>query len=211
MINQQLPCSTANKVAARLRVVSCSVVSVGHIVSSVAPNTGSGETVSFADHFTASEQFDHIFKDGMALVERTAAYLDGAGRKDAKALSAAINVVYATESMRLTTRLLDLASWLLMRRALRAGEITQEEAHVKRRRIRLGVVARPAHVKNFGELPRTLRSLIEESFALQDRILRMDRAIEDARAGRSGTTDNPVGNQIAALEAAFGGGAQFAH
>jgi regulator of CtrA degradation len=103
---------------------------VGHIVSSVAPNTGSGETVSFADHFTASEQFDHIFKDGMALVERTAAYLDGAGRKDAKALTAAINVVYATESMRLTTRLLDLASWLLMRRALRAGEITQEEAHV---------------------------------------------------------------------------------
>jgi regulator of CtrA degradation len=180
-------------------------------VSSVASSTGSGETVSFAEHFTASEQFDQVFKDGMALVERTAAYLDGAGRKDAKALTAAINVVYATESMRLTTRLLDLASWLLMRRALRSGEITEEEARVKRRRIRLGVVARPAHVKNFAELPRTLRALIEESFTLQDRIVRMDRAIEDARAGKAGTLDNPVGNQIAALEAAFGGGARLAH
>ena len=194
------------RVAARLTDVSSSVVSVGHIVSSVAPYTGLGETVSFAEHFTASEQFDQIFKDGMALVERTAAYLDGAGRKDAKALSAAINVIYATESMRLTTRLLELASWLLMRRALKAGEITPEEAHVKRRRIRLGGVARPQHVKDFAELPRGLRRLIEESFALQDRIVRIDRALEGARAARTETPSNPVGVQIAAIEAAFGTG-----
>lgn len=183
------------------RVQSCQWV---HIVSSVASNSRSGETVSFADHFAASEHFDQIFKDGMALVERTAAYLDGAGRKDAKALSPAINVVYATESMRLTTRLLDLASWLLMRRALRAGEITQEEARVQRRRIRLGVVARPAHVKNFSELPRSLRSLIEESFALQDRIQRIDRALEAARTEQFDASTNPVGTQIAEIEAAFG-------
>jgi regulator of CtrA degradation len=180
-------------------------VSVGHIVSSVAPHSNLGETVSFAEHFTASEQFDVIFKDGMALVERTAAYLDGAGRKDSKALSAAVNVVYATESMRLTTRLLELASWLLMRRALKSGEITAEEAHVKRRRIRLGSVARPAHVKGFAELPQGLRRLIEESFALQDRIVRIDRALEAARTTRVDETMNPVGSQIAALEAAFGG------
>lgn len=190
------------------RVQSCQWV---HIVSSVAPNTGSGQTVSFADHFTASEHFDQIFKDGMALVERTAAYLDGIGRKDAKGLSPAINVVYATESMRLTTRLLDLASWLLMRRALRAGEITPEEAHVKRRRIRLGVVARPAHVKNYAELPRTLRSLIEESFALQDRIQHLDRALEASRTAQFDAIANPVGSQIAEIEAAFGFGSQRAH
>lgn len=190
------------------RVQSCQWV---HIVSSVAPNTGSGETVSFADHFTASEHFDQIFKDGMALVERTAAYLDGAGRKESKALSPAVNVVYATESMRLTTRLLDLASWLLMRRALRAGEITPEEAHVKRRRIRLGVVARPAHVKNFAELPRTLRALVEESFALQDRIQRIDRALEASRTAQFDATTNPVGNQIAEIEAAFGISGMRAH
>lgn len=176
-------------------------------MSSVAPHASLGETVSsFAEHFTASEQFDQIFKDGMALVERTAAYLDGAGRKDSKALTAAINVVYATESMRLTTRLLELASWLLMRRALKEGEITAEEAHVKRRRIRLGGVARPHHVKDFAELPRALRRLIEESFVLQDRIIRIDRALESARTARVETTSNPVGVQIAALEAAFGNG-----
>ena len=192
---------TANKVADRLRAVSSSVVSVGPMVRSVASNAGNGETVSFAERFTASEQFDQIFKDGMALVERTAVYLDGAGRQEAKALTASLNVVYATESMRLTTRLLELASWL-MRRALKLGEITPEEAHVKRRSIRLGV-ARPQHVKDYGGLPRTLRALVEESFALQDRVVRIDRALEAARAARFETQESPVSRQIASIEAAF--------
>lgn len=180
------------------------------MVRSVASNAGNGETVSFAERFTASEQFDQIFKDGMALVERTAVYLDGAGRHEAKALTASLNVVYATESMRLTTRLLELASWLLMRRALKLGEITPEEAHVKRRSIRLGV-ARPQHVKDYGGLPRTIRALIEESFALQDRVVRIDRALEAARAARFETHENPVSRQIASIEAAFTAGSSLAH
>ena len=36
-----------------------------------------GETVSFGERFQASEQFDRVFSEGMALVERSAAYLDG--------------------------------------------------------------------------------------------------------------------------------------
>ena len=84
--------------------------------------------ISFGERFQASQQFDQVFKEGMALVERTAAYLDGTGRKDSKGLPSHLTVLYATESMRLTTRLLDLASWLLIRRALKEGEITEAEA-----------------------------------------------------------------------------------
>ena len=83
-------------------------------------------TVSFGERFQASDQFDGVFKEGMALVERTAAYLEGPGRTEAKRLPAAVNVLYATESMRLTTRLLDMASWLLIRRALKEGEISED-------------------------------------------------------------------------------------
>ena len=64
-------------------------------------------TVSFGERFQASAQFDGVFKQGMALVERTAAYLEGPGRTEAKRLPAAVNVLYASESMRLTTRLLE--------------------------------------------------------------------------------------------------------
>lgn len=65
----------------------------------------------------------------MLLVETTAAYLDGPGRREAKLLKPPVSVLYATESMRLTTRLLDLASWLLVRRALKEGEITLLRKH----------------------------------------------------------------------------------
>ena len=94
-----------------------------------------GNTISFGERFAASDQFDAIFKEGMALVERTAAYLDGAGRKEARQLRGPASVLYATESMRLTTRLLELASWLMIRRAHKQGEITADEARVKRGRV----------------------------------------------------------------------------
>ena len=68
-------------------------------------------TVDFMSRFTASEQFDKVFREGMGLVEETANYLDGPGRQDARLLDRHGAVAYATESMRLTTRLMQLASW----------------------------------------------------------------------------------------------------
>lgn len=168
-------------------------------------SSSNGVTVSFIEHFARSDQFDQIFRSGMALVEETAAYLDGAGRQEAKHLKPAVSVVYATESMRLTTRLLELASWLLMRRSLKAGEISPEEARVKRRRIKLATVARPSHVQGFDELPERLRQLIEASFALNDRIVQIDRALEKpaVAAVRETPPADPVGSQVAAIAAAF--------
>jgi regulator of CtrA degradation len=166
-----------------------------------------GVTVSFGAHFQASDQFDAIFKNGMALVERTAAYLDGPGRKDSKGLPGPVTVLYATESMRLTTRLLDLASWLLVRRALKEGDITEAEAKKKRQRIKLQSLGRPSHVKGFDELPEGLRSLIEESFALHDRITQLDKAMTDAPADHvvHAGPANPVEEQMSRLRRAFGG------
>ena len=61
--------------------------------------------------FAASELFDRTFQEGMELVEETATYLDGTGRQDSKLLSRSAALAYAGESMRLTTRLMQLASW----------------------------------------------------------------------------------------------------
>lgn len=161
-------------------------------------------TISFAERFSRSEQFDQIFREGMSLVEATAGYLDGAGRKAAKGLTPSLAVVYATESMRLTTRLLELASWLIVRRSLKHNEITAEEALVKRRRIKLGTVGRPQHVKGYVDLPEGLRELIEKSFALNDRILLLDRALDQPPVAIVKTAEpNPVALQVDALAKAF--------
>ena len=161
-----------------------------------------GTTVSFGEHFAASDQFDAIFKEGMGLVEKTAAYLDGPGRKEARALKGPVAVLYATESMRLTTRLLELASWLMIRRALKSGEISAEEARAKRQRVKLKGPGRPSHVKGFVDLPEGLQQLIGQSFSLNDRIVQLDRAMEVA-VGEATSAENPVGAQVTRLQEAF--------
>jgi regulator of CtrA degradation len=166
-----------------------------------------GVMVSFGDRLQASDRFDQVFREGMALVERAAAYLDGPGRRESKSLKSPMTVLYATESMRLTTRLLDLASWLLIRRGLRAGEITPAEAQRKRQRVKLQSLGRPSHVKGFAELPEGLRGLITESFALQDRIVQLDKSYQLPAEGQGAQIIplNPVGQQVALLQRAFGG------
>ena len=163
-------------------------------------------TVSFGERFQASEQFDLVFKEGMALVERTAAYLEGPGRAEAKRLRAPANVLYATESMRLTTRLLDLAAWLLIRRAIKEGEMSEAEAQKKRKNVSLQGTAKASHVQGLASLPAGLLELITESYALNERIVRLDRAlsvnVEDVGSGH--VLANPVGLQIDRLRVAFG-------
>jgi Uncharacterized protein conserved in bacteria len=160
--------------------------------------------ISFGERFQASQQFDQVFKQGMELVERTAAYLDGAGRSDSKGLSSYTTVLYATESMRLTTRLLDLASWLLIRRALKTGEITEEEAALKRTKVKLQSLGRPSHINGFDDLPKGLRDLIIASFSLHDRIVQLDRALNVRAEAGDPEVFNPVGAQVSALARAFG-------
>jgi regulator of CtrA degradation len=169
--------------------------------------TARNVTVSFGERFQASAQFDVVFKQGMALVERTAAYLEGPGRTESKRLAAAVNVLYASESMRLTTRLLDMASWLLIRRALKEGDISESEAQKKRKGVSLQSPSRAAHVAGFAELPEGLRVLVEESYALQDRIVQLDRAMS-VKTDNPGTfadtiMNNPVGSQMDRLRVAF--------
>ena len=174
---------------------------MGISVSSSERSSGA-VTISFGERFAASDQFDAIFREGMALVERAAFYLDGAGRKESRKLRGPAAMLYATESMRLTTRLLELASWLMIRRAHKEGEITSDELRQKRQRIRLTAPGRLSHVKGFGELPEGLRSLIEASFALNDRIVRLDTAMQVV-VSAAGTSGSPVEAQVARLERAF--------
>lgn len=175
-----------------------------------------GVTISFGERFVASDQFDAIFHEGMALVERAAAYLDGPGRKEAKSLAGPAAMLYASESMRLTTRLLELASWLMIRRSYKEGEITAEQLARKRERVRLTEPGRISHVKGFDTLPAGLQDLIKTSFALNDRIVRLDLAMQvridqdqpdavDSPAALASPVQAPVQTQLRRLERAFAG------
>src|SRR5438876_5000491 len=97
------------------------------------------EAVSFGERLASSQAFADLFRDGMALVEETAAYLDGPGRKESKTLERNGALAYATESMRLTTRLMQLASWLLLHRAVNEGEMSLAQANQEKAKVKLAV------------------------------------------------------------------------
>jgi len=162
--------------------------------------------VSFGAKLAASDQFMALFKEGMDLVGDAAAYLDGAGREQAQALPRPAALAYAVESMRLTTRLMQIASWLLLQRAVNEGELTRAEASSEKRRIRLSRQDAVSTDELLLALPRRLCEFIEMSLRLQARIRHLDALIHraDGEIARK-PPPSPVEGQIALLRAAFPG------
>src|SRR6267378_8589025 len=124
------------------------------------------EAVWFGARLAGSQAFADLFRDGMALVEETAAYLDGPGRQESKKLSRNGALAYATESMRLTTRLMQLASWLLLHRAVKEGEMTLSQANREKTKVKLSA-ADPGPDEMLEKLPEQLQDLIARSMTLQ--------------------------------------------
>jgi len=165
-------------------------------------STNSTVTVDFLTRFTASEQFEKVFKEGMGLVEETANYLDGPGRQDARLLDRHGAIAYATESMRLTTRLMQLASWLLLQRAIAAGEVTLDDARKEKNRISLQDIGRGNPLSGASQLPSALLELVERSLRLHARVQKLDAMINlQGRADNTGTS--PVSEQIDRLASVF--------
>jgi regulator of CtrA degradation len=160
-----------------------------------------GGPVVFSHRFAQSETFREVFREGMALVEETAAYLDGDGRRESKALSRIGGLTYATESMRLTSRLMQLASWLLLQRAVNEGEMHREQARQERSKVRLQGFDSPMGGPGWTDLPVKLRDLVARSMRLQERLRLLDDGIY--RSGHA-PSDNPVVQQLGRLKAAFG-------
>lgn len=150
--------------------------------------------------FAASELFNRTFLEGMELVEETAAYLDGAGRQESKQLSREAALAYAAESMRLTTRLMQVASWLLVQRAVREGDMAATEACESRYRLNTEASAPRGEVEG---LPEGLLQLAERAERLHERVAHLDRRmyLETADEARP----HPVLSQFDRLRDAFNG------
>jgi regulator of CtrA degradation len=161
------------------------------------------QPVSFGERLANSQAFADLFRDGMALVEETATYLDGPGRTESKQLERAAALAYATESMRLTTRLMQLASWLLLHRAVKEGEMSLAQANKEKTKVKLS--AGDHHDPNNVELlPEPLRGLIARSQALHGKVRRLDATIHTPVAPDRAIAVNPVERQLGLLKAAFG-------
>ncbi|MEI2384986.1 DUF1465 family protein [Breoghania sp. JC706] len=159
--------------------------------------------ISFANRLIGSESFNDLFRTGMGLVEETASYLDGPGRDASRTLGRAGSLVYATESMRLTTRLMQLASWLLLQRAVNEGEMSPSQAGQEKNKVNLSALSSATNGPGWDELPVELKDLIGRSVHLQKRVQQLDKAMSPDAMPRPANA-NPVSQQLDRLAAAFG-------
>jgi|JI10StandDraft_1071094.scaffolds.fasta_scaffold126897_3 regulator of CtrA degradation len=154
-----------------------------------------GRIIAFAD----SELFERAFAEGMQLVEETAAYLDGPGRQESKLLPKAIALAYAGESMRLTTRLMQAASWLLVHRAVREREMNPSEAAQEKYRIASRTLCEGDPFEGLTDLPARLQDLLLRSQRLYQRVRRFDDQIYSEQE----SPENAVQTQQDRLREAF--------
>lgn len=140
----------------------------------------------------------------MALIENVAAYLDGDGRAESRHLPREASFVYATESMRLTTRLMQLASWLLLQRAVNEGELTPENARAEKEKVKFSATPSERGGPGYADLPERLRDFIASGDRLFERVQQLDKLERGSITEMPVEAAGSVSDQLARLRAAFG-------
>ena len=97
-----------------------------------------------------------------------------AAAMNSRALPRKIALVYAGESMRVTTRLMQAASWLLIQRAVHEGDMTAEDAASDRYRLGAREICLGKRDDGVEQLPKKLVELLERSDSLYRRVARLD-------------------------------------
>jgi regulator of CtrA degradation len=159
--------------------------------------------ISFIHHLASSVAFKDLFREGMTLVEEAAAYLDGPGREESRILPRPAALAYSTESMRLTTRLMQVASWLLLQRAVNEGELTSSQAQAERVRVKLSREDYGCRPELFEQLPAALRSLSERSVRIQERVMHLDQSLIVAHSREPIKARSEVALHVERLRTAF--------
>jgi regulator of CtrA degradation len=159
--------------------------------------------IPFIHRLASSNAFKDLFREGMTLVEEAASYLDGPGRAESSALPRPASLAYSTESMRLTTRLMQVASWLLLQRAVNEGELTSSEARAERVRVKLSREDYGYKPEIFEQLPAALRSLSQRSVRIQERVMHLDQGLVVAHSREPIRAPSEVASQVERLRAAF--------
>ncbi len=166
--------------------------------------------ISIAPHIFASKDFDKLYSEGMALIEDIASYLDGEGRKESRELNREASFLYASESMKLTTRLMQLASWLLLQRAVSEGEISSKSARDEKEKVKLSQTPIKRGGPGWSELPEALIGFIAKGDRLYERIIQFDQldknSVEQAgkEANISSAAQGGIADQLSRIKAAFG-------
>lgn len=129
-------------------------------------------------HELTPKVLNALYTEAMLLADEARSYFDRdqiAGR-----LLPEISVAFSCESLKVTTRLMHSIAWLLNQKALRAGELSQDEADSEARSLGYSPASDGYQV---GRFPSEAQALIAASEDLYFRLQRMStKILNDAPA-----------------------------
>ena len=163
----------------------------------------SSSAISIGPRIAASGGFDLLYREGMGLIETVATYLDQEGREESRLLPREAAFLYATESMRLTTRLMQIASWLLLQRAVNEGEISKENARTEKEKVQFSATPSERGGPGHDYLPERLRTFIDQGDRLFDRVIQLDKLERGKVPETAPGQINGIADQFSRLQAAF--------
>lgn len=139
---------------------------------------------------------DSLYVEAMVLADEVRGYFDERGRAERELLSPLVRVAFSCESLKVTTRLMHVIAWLLTRRAVEHGEISDIQARAPARRLGVAADSDPAAL---ALLPEVARALIEASRDLYSRVERLDQDIDQPLM----PIPSPARGLLSRLERAF--------
>lgn len=138
---------------------------------------------------------DSLYTEAMVLADEARSYFDQEGRADREQLTPLMRVTLSCESLKITTRLMNMLSWLLTQRAVELGQI---EGTAMRTSAGWADDDDGQDQASLAGLPRAAIGLIEASRELQARVRRIDSDPPDISQSHS-----PALGLLDRLERAF--------
>ncbi len=138
---------------------------------------------------------DSLYVEAMVLADEARSYFDRNGRDDRLALDPIARVGFSCESLKVTTRLMQVIAWLLTQRAVEAGELSPSQARSQARRLGEAAESDPSVLER---LPAGAANLVQASQELYARVRRLDEG-----AGQADPRTSPARTLLSRLERSF--------
>ncbi|PCJ40476.1 MAG: hypothetical protein COA81_08855 [Alphaproteobacteria bacterium] len=130
------------------------------------------------DDLLNSRFLERTYQEAMALTQAVASYLEADNdRISGFNLSVKSDVYYASESMRVSTCLMQVMAWFLVQKGVASGEITKEQAGSMKYRLGAEDICL-AHVDTSqGSLPAEFVVFLEKAQNIYRQVSRMDKMV----------------------------------
>jgi len=126
------------------------------------------------------QHVEDTYREALALAERVQAYIAARPSGGHAARGETADAVYAAETLRLSTRVINVVAWTMTRKAVIDGEIDEAEARRPERRLGDAQVCLDAPVGELSLLPQPVREMLDESKRLYERAARLQAMLDES-------------------------------